>query len=260
MRDKKGEESISNEGYIMKIIEFIDFNKIQIEFQDKHKHRMFVKYSNFKRGCIKNPYHPSVFKVGYVGVGKYKRIINDDIYNKWFSMIRRCYDPYTVNRDTTYINCYVCDEWLNFQNFAKWYEENYYECNGEEMHLDKDILVKGNKIYSPQTCIFVPKRINLLFTKRKQDRGEYPIGVSEWNNKKYDKKYLRVRCNCFDKIKNKYTIKSLGCFPLNKPFQAFTIYKQFKENYIKQVADEYKDLIPRKLYEALYKWEVEIND
>ena len=49
-------------------------------------------------------------------------------------------------------------------------------------------------------------------------------------------------------------------FPLDKPFQAFTCYKQFKENYIKQVADEYKDLIPQEVYEALYKYEVEIND
>ena len=58
----------------------------------------------------------------------------------------------------------------------------------------------------------------------------------------------------------KSKLKYLGLFPLNRPFQAFTCYKQFKENHIKQIADEYKDLVPEKLYEAMYKYEVEIND
>ena len=65
---------------------------------------------------------------------------------------------------------------------------------------------------------------------------------------------LEIWCNTL--TKRKY----LGRLPLDKPFQAFTIYKNFKENYIKQVADEYKDLIPKELYDAMYKWEVEIND
>ena len=175
-------------------------------------------------------------------------------------MLRRCYDAYYINRCLTYKDCYVCDEWLNFQNFAKWYEDNYYECNGEEMSLDKDILIKGNKIYSPNTCVFTPQRINVLFTKSDANRGEYPIGVHYKFKKvnEYEYHYLEVKCSIMENGKKKG--KVLKTLPLNRPFQAFTIYKQFKENYIKQVADEYKDLIPQKLYEALYKWEVEIND
>ena len=123
------------------------------------------------------------------------------------------------------------------------------------MHLDKDILCKGNKIYSPETCIFVPNNINILFVKRDKMRGEYPIGV---NYHKQHKK-LYVSCGIINKD-NKHKQKFLGLFPLDKPFQAFYTYKQFKENYIKQVADEYRDLIPQKLYEAMYSYEVEIND
>ena len=171
-------------------------------------------------------------------------------YNTWCNMLKRCYSEEYHKKKPTYRDCKVCDEWLNFQNFAKWYEENYYGIANEEMHLDKDILCKGNKIYSTETCIFVPQRINVLFTKSNKMRGEYPIGIN------YYKKYncLVTRCNTLEKRIH------LGYFSLDEPFKAFTTYKNFKENYIKKVADEYKELIPQKLYEALYKYEVEIND
>ena len=153
-------------------------------------------------------------------------------------MLKRCYNSYCLNKQPTYTDCYVCELWHCYQNFAKWYEKEIYECKDEKMCLDKDILIKGNKIYSPETCVFVPNRINVLFTKSNKIRGEYPIGVNycKRGNK------LQVNCNIYENGKKKQ--KHLGYFPLNKPFQAFTCYKEFKENYIKQVADEYKNLIP----------------
>lgn len=80
-------------------------------------------------------------------------------------MLNRCCSGKLHKRESTYINCKVCDEWLNFQNFSEWFKNNYYEVEGQRMELDKDILNKGNKIYSPNTCIFVPHNINNLFTK-----------------------------------------------------------------------------------------------
>ena len=204
------------------------------------------------------------YGIGYIGDGKYKSRDENKkktkAYNTWSHMLRRCYDPYYLNEHPTYRDCIVCEEWHNFQNFAKWYEENYYECNDEQMQLDKDILIKGNKIYSPNTCILVPKRINSLLTKSDALRGEYPIGVYYRFKKveQYEYHYLEVGCGVIENGKKKH--KVLKTLPLDKPFQAFSIYKQFKEKYIKQIADEYKELIPQKLYEALYKWEVEIND
>ena len=117
------------------------------------------------------------------------------------------------------------------------------------MHLDKDRLIKGNKIYSPKTCIFVPQTINSLFIKNNSVRGELPIGVSR--NKK-TKKYasnitIESTCSVF-----------LGYF--DTPEEAFYSYKEAKEKEIKRVADEYKDKIPQKLYEAMYNYEVDIND
>lgn len=258
-KDKRtGEENISNEGYKMKIVEYKDCHNIIVEFQDEHKVKIHTTYCNFKKGSVKNPYHPNVYNIGYIGEGKYKSRDNKKeakVYKYWKGMLKRCYDPYYINKEPTYIDCYVCNEWHNFQNFAEWFYKNYYEIEGDRMHLDKDILCKGNKIYSPQTCIIVPQRINSLFLKMQNCRGEYPIGVCKHpiNN------VLLVCCGILDENK-KFKRERLGQFPLDRPFQAFYTYKIFKEKYIKQVADEYRGLIPIELYNAMYKYEVEIND
>lgn len=251
--ERLGEINISNEGCKMMIIEYKNKNNIIIEFQDEYKAKIHTDYTTFKRGEIKNPFYPSVYGVGYLGEGKYKASENGKktkAYEVWRNMLKRCYDPYYINKNLTYIDCYVCNEWLNFQIFAEWWENNVYNCNNERMELDKDILIKRNKIYSPETCMIVPHRINILFVKSNARRGEYPIGVSP--NKRDN--CLRVDCNTLEKR------EYLGRFPLNRPFQAFYTYKTFKELYIKQVANEYRELIPLKLYEALYRYEVEIND
>lgn len=148
----------------------------------------------------------------------------------------------------TYQEVVVCEEWHNFQNFAKWYYENYYEVNGERMELDKDILYKNNKVYSPETCFIVPQRINNLFVKTNAKRGSCPIGVHEHKNGTYV-----VQCE-FNKERKRY----LGCYQTKE--EAFYVYKHEKEKYIKEVAEEYKGLIPNELYNAMYNYKVEIND
>lgn len=257
-RERLGEVNFNKQGTKMKIIKYNGVRDVVVEFQDKYQEKIHTDYRHFKQGEVRNPYDKIICGVGYLGKGDYKSNGKDGkstkCYVAWHNMIKRCYDPYELNKRMTYIDCYVCDEWLNFQNFAKWFYKNYYEIENQRMHLDKDILFKSNKIYSPDTCLIVPERINTLFVKRQNDRGEYPIGVCRYRNKKCKSDTLVVHCS----IENKY--KPIGYFPLNRPFQAFTCYKNFKENYIKQVAEEYKDLIPQKLYEALYLYKVEIND
>lgn len=257
--DRIGEENYNNFGILMKIVEYICYDDIWVEFQDEYKAQVHTTYKHFKKGGVKNPYDKTVYGVGYLGEGKYKTRGEDGkktrTYKAWKNMLQRCYDPYFLNKEMTYIDCYVCEEWHNFQNFAKWFYENYYEIPNQRMHLDKDILIKGNKVYSPETCVFVPNRINYLFIKRDKVRGKYPIGVTYHKRKCA----LEVQCGIIDE-NGKGKRKHLGNFSLNKPFQAFYVYKIFKENYIKQVADEYKGMIPQKLYDAMYAYEVEIND
>ena len=117
------------------------------------------------------------------------------------------------------------------------------------MCLDKDILIKGNEIYSPETCIFVPQKINTLFCSSKSSRGSLPIGVT------YEKRYDTYVARCNDGNKN--TI-SLGSF--NTPNEAFEKYKEYKECLIKSMADKYKLYIPKELYNAMYRYKVEITD
>ena len=251
----RSKESLGH--YEMKIIEYNKAIDIVVEFQDEHKARVRTSYATFVKGNIKNPYHKSVYGIGYIGEGEYKTSengVHTKAYVSWTSMIYRCYSSNYLSKFPSYIDCYVCDEWHNFQNFAKWYYKNYYEIDGEIMCLDKDILIKGNKVYSPETCIFVSNNINVLFCKRNKARGKYPIGV-QWDKEK--RKYI-ANCDIFDKETNKSRQKFIGRYDTIE--ETFLAYKQFKENYIKQVADEYKNLIPKELYEAMYNYKVEMND
>ena len=164
----------------------------------------------------------------------------------------RCYDKEYQEKRPTYISCKVDEDWHNFQNFAEWYEENYYEVGDERMHLDKDILVKHNKIYSPDTCIFVPITINSLFVKKQNARGESVIGTSPFQGK------YRVDCSLINPKTGKSKGRYLGLYETQE--KAFEIYKYYKEKSIKEVADYFKEQIPQKLYYALYEYEVEIDD
>ena len=197
-----------------------------------------------------------IFGVAYVGNTTVKNLQthkDKESYKCWYHMIRRCYE----NKDTSYKDCSVCEEWLCYANFEKWYDDNYWECGSETMHLDKDILKHGNRIYSPNNCIFVPKDINMLFVKQKNKRiNNLPIGVKLDSSTLTRDKQLYVA-----RISKKNKTVTI-CRTID-PITAFNSYKVEKENYIKEVADEYKSKYPNfpiKLYEAMYKWEVSIND
>lgn len=167
-------------------------------------------------------------------------------YRHWYNMLARCYNEKTKQKAPHCEGCEVCDEWKWFSNFKEWFDEHYVE----GWQLDKDILVKYNRVYSPQTCCFVPQEINSLFTKRTRDRGLYPIGVY------YDSKGWRKRFVARVVVEGK--IKFIGHY--FTPEEAFLAYKEKKELNIKQVADRYKEQIESRVYEAMYNYEVEITD
>ena len=253
--DRTGEESINNFGSKIVITKYNYARDIDVYFPEYNWTAKNVEYRQFKNGEIKCPYERRAFGVGYMGEGKYRSKENGKttrIYKTWQSMLQRCYDKKYHEKRPTYIGCAVDKYWHNFQNFAKWYEENYYTIEGERMHLDKDVLVKGNKVYSSETCIFVPQTINLLFTKRNNARGESVIGTSLKNGK------YKVECHIINLKTGKSKKEYLGYYDTQE--KAFEVYKQYKEKYIKEVADHYKDQIPEKLYQVLYEYQVEITD
>ena len=238
----------TNQGYEIIVSNYFSNSCVEVKFENGSIVRTNV--SSIEKGTVINPFHPSVCGKGYLGVGKHIASINrkqTKKYIAWHSMLVRCYDEKYQERQETYKECSVCEEWLNFQNFGDWFDENYYEVKGETMCLDKDILVNGNKQYSPTTCVFVPSRINLLFTKRDKKRGEYSIGVF-LNNRYKDKKYVAV-CGNLDGVQER-----IGRYETEE--EAFLAYKKFKEKTFKEVAEMYKDKIPTKLYVALKESEV----
>lgn len=184
-----------------------------------------------------------------VGVNDYEGAIRSSgvllyAYGCWQKMIERCYREDYFIKAPTYKGCSVCDEWHYFSNFKKWFDENYVDGYA----LDKDILVKGNKVYSPETCCFVPTEINSLLVKKNATRGKYPIGVS-MNYGKY-----RAQIKKYGKT------VVVGTF--DTPEQAFTAYKDAKEKHIQEVATQYfnEGKITKKVYDALMRYKIEITD
>lgn len=183
-----GEERYNNQKYLMRIIEYNNANDIIIEFQDEYKTKINTRYSHFLNGDIKNPYHPDLYNVGING-NKYPSRKNGckvKEYNAWTNILTRCYDKKYKEKNPTYIDSVFCKKWLLFENFYEWMhqQKNFDKwLNGEKWAVDKDILVKGNKIYSPETSCLVPPNVNLLFTKCDKARSDLPIGVIRHRNK-----------------------------------------------------------------------------
>lgn len=248
--DRVGEKYITNEGYEVEIIEYFRCNNCTIIF-NKKKNKLFNKhYKHIKNGHIKNPFHPSVLGVGYLGEGLYTVLKNRVVcekYIKWCSVLQRCYNEKTLENRPTYKDTIVCEEWHNFQNFAEWFEEDWKEWMDDKWELDKDILIKGNKIYSPETCCFVPVEINLVLTSSKAKRGELPIGVHKSKSGRYK-----------SQIKSNGIVRYLGTF--DTPEEAFQAYKTAKEQYIKEVADKWRGKITEQVYNTLINYKVEITD
>ena len=95
-------------------------------------------------------------------------------YLSWRNMLMRCYDTKYHMKHPTYVGCTVTQEWFTFSNFRLWMEKQDWQ--GKQ--LDKDILVPGNRIYSPSQCVFVDRELNLFLTDNAARRGNHPIGVS----------------------------------------------------------------------------------
>jgi hypothetical protein len=252
--DRLKEAKLNNQGCLMKIVEYNKADDIIVEFQDKYRAKVHAAYREFENGEVKNPYYPSVYGVGVTGnkyptrIGKGNQIKE---YSIWKTMLIRCYDEEYKTKHPTYKDATCCNEWLLFENFYEWLhsQENFDKwLNGERWNLDKDILIKGNKVYSPNTCCLVPPNVNNLFIKNDANRGNCPIGVC-----KKDDGYGSY-CNNYKKR------EFLGYH--DTEVGAFLAYKKRKEQIIKQTAQTEYDNgnITKRCYEAMMKYEVEITD
>lgn len=236
---KIGEKYVTNEGYCITIISEAVEGKHQIQFENGVI--ITARYQAIILGNVSNPYHRSVHGIGYTGIGKYNKKDYRKLYDKWKGILQRGYCNDFKFKNPTYKNVTVFEEWHCLQNFGAWYEENY-KPHMQRWELDKDICKKGNKLYSPTTCFFVPRYINTLFTKSDKIRGDLPIGVG-----------INVHGSYFSRANGTTKV-----FPTI--LECFEHYKLYKENRIKKVADEWRGKISEECYKSMYNWVVEITD
>lgn len=233
---KKGHTHKTNSYGEVEIVEYLGANEVMVRFIG-YSHIVKSKANAIRNGKVKNVMMPNVQGVGYTGVGIHSATKDKKAYDTWQSMIRRCYSVSGHKKQPSYIGCSVTQDWLNFQNFAKWFYENY----ESGLHLDKDILEQGNKTYSPEKCLFIPQALNNLLVERGAKRGEYKLGVS------------------FSKAAQKFQVKS-GKTGVNYNYEGLFVdedeahgaYCKYKYNLIKQAASEQPDRVRG----ALLNWRI----
>ena len=224
------------------VVNYTNYDDVTVKFVETG-YETKTRMDNLKLGKVKDYLHPSIYGKGILGEGFKQSESQSYSFQLWKNMLKRCYSEVSFKKSPSYEQCLTSETFNDYQQFKTW-------CNSQlgfgntGWELDKDILVKGNKIYSEDTCCFVPKEINLLLVKHDKGRGDYLLGVDYHKNRK------QFRARCSD--------KHLGWF--NTEIEAFNAYKQSKEDYIKSLANKWKDQIDPRVYEALMKYEVEITD
>ena len=241
-------ESLSSGTF--EVIEYVDSGNVKIRFLDGTE--TFVSSGNLRKGRVKNP--NKINKL--YGVAECDVVVNRSdeegykAYTLYRSLITRVYDEKFLLRNENYKDVSVCDTCLQFSNFKSdvFKMKGFDKSISDKWELDKDLLSEGNKVYSPETCCFVPPEINSLLVKGNNTRVKCLIGVRF--NKKLSKYQADVSKNG-DKV-------YLGLY--NTEIEAFQAYKKAKESYIKEVSCRWKDKIDEKVYKALLVWEIEEND
>ena len=211
-----------------KILKYNDKKNVEIQFL-KTGFETTVELGSIRNGGVKDRYLPSVCGVGILGT-KYPSKVNGvrtKEYKLWASMLVRCYSDKSKKKRPTYEGCEVSDNFKNYEYFYEWCH-NQVGFGVEGFELDKDLLIKGNKVYSEDSCVFIPTEINSLLVKRENMRGKYLIGVC-WS-KTANAFVSRVS-------RNKGMQEHLGLFK-NKQ-DAFVAYKTAKEEYLKELANEW---------------------
>ena len=194
---------------------------------------------------INHNHRKTFYGVGFNSRGRYKSKANGrqtTHYKAWRNMLERCYCPKLRTKYRTYADCVVTSKWFDFQVFAEWFlsQENH-DCGYD---LDKDILSSGSKIYSPDTCCFIPQQLNKLLVNPKLVRGKYPLGV---NLNKPMNKYCAS-------MKVEGVRKHLGYFDC--PNEAYQVYKKAKEANVKRMALKWRNLVAENVFQALMDWEL----
>lgn len=217
----------------------IDKQDVLVRFDDGYE--VVAQKGCVIRGSVRNPYFRSYFGVGYRGKGEYK-MKGSLAHTKWHNLMTRCYDERYKKNRPTYEEATCCEEWHNFQNFAEWAtNQDGFGKHGYE--LDKDVISYGNKIYSPETCLFIPGAINIFFSNKDVGNAGY-IGVNHIKptSKNCKDGYI---ARCFIEGERKY----LGYY--NTPNEAYEVYRRAKIKAAKDLAYEWEGKVDPRVITAL---------
>lgn len=157
----------------MVVVSYRSASNVTVKFVDTG-YITTTKLCHVASGCVKDRFCPSVFGAGFIGDGPYKSTKDRKAYQTWCGMLERCYCDKYQSKVPTYVGCSVSSDWLNFQSFASWFYDNY----EDGLHIDKDILVRGNKIYSRSTCKFVTAKDNSIHASASSATLVSPSGTT----------------------------------------------------------------------------------
>lgn len=191
-----------------------------------------------KKVCIKYPFHKSVNSVGYIGIGPYSSTTHKKLYQIWQGMLGRSYSKKCQIIQPTYIGCSVHRDWHNLQIFGKWFEDNYID----GWDLDKDLLFKGNKIYSKETCVFIPSRLNRFLSTSRLNNTSGFTGVYINRSSSINPWVAEIKIDG----KNKH----IGSF--NTKEEANEIYKKARKIEVEKLKVYYKDTIDNNILDCIY--------
>lgn len=235
----EGSRFLSNSGDWCTVVKYINAHKVEIVFDGYGDKSKVVGSGNLRKGAFKNNWKPSIFGVGYVDEGSDK--YPEFVYGIWSNMLARCYDESTQRKQPAYIGCSVAKDWHSYVNFAEWYiNQEYY---GLGYHLDKDLIFKGNRVYSKDTCTLIPPEINATISTNKASEKGLPVGVN-----KIDGGYV-ARLN-----KGSEGRQYLGYYKTAD--EAYKVYSKAKERYVKNKALEWANKIEWRAFKALMEWTV----
>jgi hypothetical protein len=203
-----------------------------------------------------NDHTYSVYNIGTNGV-PCKSLGNTIIYEAWSGMKRRCTDEKYKKRQPTYVDVDASSEFKDFTKFHDW----WYKQAGHsipDIQLDKDLLIKGNKIYSPETCLLIPSFVNVFLVKSDATRGGCPIGIDRQGTYKDGGNKYRARVSDYNPVTGETSRKHLGCF--RNELDAFHAYKSAKEAIAKKYAAYLTGKVDDRVITALLNFKVEIDD
>lgn len=230
---KVGDVFTANNGEQYEVIEYMDSTNVTVRFF-KTGYINTTATVNIRKGSVGDPLLPRLHG-NFIGIGPHNEGNSPTVNYRWKGIHER--SGYSGGIIT------VCDEWLNYQNFYAWSEKQIGH-NSKEYEIDKDLLVPGNTLYSPETSCYLPGKINSLKFNRTTKENGYPMGVSDC---KLTGKY-RVRWRDANGVAWEERVLTLD--------YAIEMIAETKRKTILLVAEEYKSRIDPRAYQALVHWNI----